>query len=712
MARASFLMIDGQMERARQTAELALVAAEERGDIKQLSNTHNTLGCVLFQLGSSEQGQHHLDLAHDFAVTAGSGHELFRYYGNYSDLLIGAGRFREAADMARGGRRAAAEQGLSRTQGAFMAGNEVEAEVLAGHWDDALATIEEALRLEPPPVSRGHLRTLQAMILVRRGEVSEAADVADLAAEHLTSARHQPQHMLPLATVRAELAVADGDHDTALQGMLEASRSAGAVVPTSAGWPFVWAWARMLLDAQAPEPPELSAMVEHLCAVSPHPGWRTLTSAQSTALAESAQVQPDGDSADRPGPDPVRTSWEAAVRALVEGEGLAHELADARIRLARELLAAGRREDAATELGRAWSTINELDDQSLVAPASRAAAAGRIPIPRAERPSTAEGAAPLTPREREVLALVAAGRSNRMIAEELFISVKTASVHVSNILAKLEVGSRTEAAAWAHAHLATSSPTVAGGRRAPRDPIRSADQASSAPRAGSGAAAALYSSRRHRVTGSPPGAAGSVSWLSTLQAQLLITPRAVHCSGARPSSPPMAPRIDPPWLTTTNVPPAGSTATWRSTAAITRVTTSLRTSPPGGRTSCPATHARNRSRSWSMISARVRPCHRPPSVSRSPASSTTSRPVRPARTRAVVTARSRSLERMAVGPIRASAGAAAAACARPTSSSGTSVAPWNRFSRFQAVRPCRQKTTRRRGAAFQPPLMEWPSGAG
>ncbi len=137
---------------------------------------------------------------------------------------------------------------------------------------------------------------------------------------------------------------------------------------------------------------------------------------------------------------------------------MAHELADARIRLARELLAAGRREDAATELGRAWTTINELDDQSLVAPASRTAAAGRIPIPRAERPSTAEGAAPLTPREREVLALVAAGRSNRMIAEELFISVKTASVHVSNILAKLEVGSRTEAAAWAHAHLAASSP--------------------------------------------------------------------------------------------------------------------------------------------------------------------------------------------------------------------------------------------------------------
>jgi DNA-binding CsgD family transcriptional regulator len=56
----------------------------------------------------------------------------------------------------------------------------------------------------------------------------------------------------------------------------------------------------------------------------------------------------------------------------------------------------------------------------------------------------------LTDREHEVLRLVAAGRSNREIAAELFISPKTASVHVSNILAKLDVGSRTEAAAKAH----------------------------------------------------------------------------------------------------------------------------------------------------------------------------------------------------------------------------------------------------------------------
>ncbi|HEV2814039.1 MAG TPA: response regulator transcription factor, partial [Solirubrobacteraceae bacterium] len=56
----------------------------------------------------------------------------------------------------------------------------------------------------------------------------------------------------------------------------------------------------------------------------------------------------------------------------------------------------------------------------------------------------------LTAREREVLALLAEGRTNREIGETLFMAEKTASVHVSRILAKLDVRSRTEAAAVAH----------------------------------------------------------------------------------------------------------------------------------------------------------------------------------------------------------------------------------------------------------------------
>ncbi|HWT25498.1 MAG TPA: LuxR C-terminal-related transcriptional regulator, partial [Solirubrobacteraceae bacterium] len=56
----------------------------------------------------------------------------------------------------------------------------------------------------------------------------------------------------------------------------------------------------------------------------------------------------------------------------------------------------------------------------------------------------------LTPRERQVLALVAAGATNREIGRQLFMAEKTASVHVSRILVKLDVRSRTEAAGVAH----------------------------------------------------------------------------------------------------------------------------------------------------------------------------------------------------------------------------------------------------------------------
>jgi DNA-binding NarL/FixJ family response regulator len=61
-------------------------------------------------------------------------------------------------------------------------------------------------------------------------------------------------------------------------------------------------------------------------------------------------------------------------------------------------------------------------------------------------PAPSERAYGLTPRELEVLAEVAAGRTNREIAGSLFISESTAGVHVSNILGKLGVSTRTEAA--------------------------------------------------------------------------------------------------------------------------------------------------------------------------------------------------------------------------------------------------------------------------
>ena len=66
----------------------------------------------------------------------------------------------------------------------------------------------------------------------------------------------------------------------------------------------------------------------------------------------------------------------------------------------------------------------------------------------------------LTPRERQVLALIAQGASNRAIADALIIAERTAEIHVSNILAKLGVTSRTQAAAYALAQGLAAPPDV------------------------------------------------------------------------------------------------------------------------------------------------------------------------------------------------------------------------------------------------------------
>ncbi len=70
-----------------------------------------------------------------------------------------------------------------------------------------------------------------------------------------------------------------------------------------------------------------------------------------------------------------------------------------------------------------------------------------------EEPGTGGGrASSLTDREREVLALIARGRSNREIARALVLSEKTVKTHVSNILMKLDLADRTQAALWAVRH--------------------------------------------------------------------------------------------------------------------------------------------------------------------------------------------------------------------------------------------------------------------
>jgi DNA-binding CsgD family transcriptional regulator len=138
--------------------------------------------------------------------------------------------------------------------------------------------------------------------------------------------------------------------------------------------------------------------------------------------------------------------WRTAVEQF--GYGHVYEEARSRFRLAEALLATDRA-GAAAELAAAHEVAVRLRAAPLRAAIEALARRGRLELPGL--PRAAEIGAVLTPRETEVLALMAQGRTNRQIGAELFISEKTASVHVSNILGKLSAGGRTEAVAIAAA---------------------------------------------------------------------------------------------------------------------------------------------------------------------------------------------------------------------------------------------------------------------
>ncbi|MFE6521913.1 AAA family ATPase [Streptomyces sp. NPDC057794] len=142
------------------------------------------------------------------------------------------------------------------------------------------------------------------------------------------------------------------------------------------------------------------------------------------------------------GPDAA--AWARAVEAF--GYGDVYERARCRLRYAEALVAAGRREEAAAEARLVRETADRLAAAPLRAQVDALVRRARL----ADAPPGGDRAGLLTAREQDVLRLLALGRSNRQIGEELFISGKTASVHVSNILAKLGASSRGEAVAVAY----------------------------------------------------------------------------------------------------------------------------------------------------------------------------------------------------------------------------------------------------------------------
>jgi DNA-binding CsgD family transcriptional regulator/tetratricopeptide (TPR) repeat protein len=307
-----------------------------------------------------------------------------------------------------------------------------------GDWEEVLALTDVADE-EPPPLARALLQMLRASVVMARGE-----DVSGLL--HDLRGYWHKEGLLPIHASPMEMELA--------------GRRGDAVETITRIW-HPWFSARIRLAALA---------IGELARVMP----QLPASERPTYLDHTARLLTDGhtvlerytDPAETWGPEgrawfkrldaeALRVQWLAGVEPppldvlvsawqetllLTEEFGDVYELARVRTVLAGILRAAGD-PAAARELGDlARASAHELGAGPLL---EDLRAIGSTPA------RAGAGSDALTPREQEILGLVAEGRSNGEIGRRLFISTKTVSVHVSNILAKLGASGRTEAAAIA-----------------------------------------------------------------------------------------------------------------------------------------------------------------------------------------------------------------------------------------------------------------------
>jgi DNA-binding CsgD family transcriptional regulator/tetratricopeptide (TPR) repeat protein len=176
--------------------------------------------------------------------------------------------------------------------------------------------------------------------------------------------------------------------------------------------------------------------------------WLVRTDAEWARLRWLSGLEPDETAS--PAADALIDQWRDSAAAFAF---CPYEQARSNARLASVLYAAARTEEAAALAASARVVADRLDAKALISELDKIVASPRQGNGSRLASSSGRPPAPaghLTVREQEVLELVSLGDTNRQIARRLYISDKTVSVHVSNILAKLGVASRTEAAAAAH----------------------------------------------------------------------------------------------------------------------------------------------------------------------------------------------------------------------------------------------------------------------
>jgi predicted ATPase/DNA-binding CsgD family transcriptional regulator len=426
------LVLLGRHDEARRISEETLALAERFGDDCTAADALNNLAIADSAAGRFAEALARLATARARAERADDGDTVLRSMVNMADALEASGAAEAAIETAQRTLALAESLGQARTKGIIAANNLTEAQISLGRWDSAVETFERAMELAPTPGLRGQHLLNRGHIAAARGESEVAARiVAELRAMSAADDPY-PQLLLPLASLAIEWRLAEGDVPGAVEATQRAITEQDLSSDARHTWPILVAGMRA---CAAQRGGSLAEKVRAIADGTPAYG-PVMAARRATLLAESARAASVLD----------RALWAAAVSTW-DQLGYPYPLAYALLRSAESTVADGDREEAATLLSRAAELTDRLGAKPLRAEIDLQARRSQLTVPGTAAGRPLFG---LTAREQEVLRLVAEGRSNRDIAEELFISAKTASVHVSNILAKLGVGSRSEAAATAH----------------------------------------------------------------------------------------------------------------------------------------------------------------------------------------------------------------------------------------------------------------------
>ncbi|MEW1692302.1 AAA family ATPase [Streptomyces sp. NPDC091265] len=407
---------------------------------------------------------------------------------NLPSALENMGRSLEAVAAADHGIEVCHSHGVADTE-AWVRTNQAMSLFSLGRWNEALATTEAAGRKAQSRKAQGLVAARLTEISLARGDFDEAGRQLALVNRHFGSNDPQPQHLINPVRHAITLAVQQGRLLEA-RAAFEAQAEQGFPTGTQRyALPLLHIVASAEADARglpATEPgrPAILALVRSHLKRLPMlvPVWAAYGLLVDAELARAEGL-------DTP------EHWSRAARAFIPLHR-PYELAQIHHRWAEALLvASGDRPTATTLLREAHSTARRLGARPLIETIELLAGRARITLTAADAPRGAGSASGsgsgdeipvavtvpdgdaatdeltgrahaeeqlrdaaaaavesfgLTRREQDVHRLVAAGHTNRRIAEELYISPKTASVHVSNILAKLGVASRGEAAALAH----------------------------------------------------------------------------------------------------------------------------------------------------------------------------------------------------------------------------------------------------------------------